>query len=123
VNKIKHNLLVQRGEGFKPLTKSNGEFIYKESDRHLASKEELSEVEIQQRKSKQDKAEKEGYSTILKMMVILVYLFITSLCFIASVKVGVFMLAVGSFYISIKLGFFILLISLLQHHKRYKSIL
>jgi hypothetical protein len=113
MNKILHNLWVERGDGFKPLTKPNGDFIYKESERHLASKHELSALQIQQQKDEQYKVDKEGFNAMLKMGFGLVYLLIILLCFFISAKVGVFMLAIGSFYLSVKLGFIVLLISLL----------
>lgn len=55
---MKHHFFVQRGEGFKPLRNSTGDFIYNEKERHLAASDSLSNDIPQQ--SDSDKAVEKG---------------------------------------------------------------
>jgi hypothetical protein len=95
MNKLVHVITVQRGEKLRPLTTSEGDFIYKESERHLASDTKLSDTEIEKRKENQVKNEANANQSYFNIIISLLYLLLTFFVFTFPTKIGAFLLAIG----------------------------
>jgi Flp pilus assembly protein TadB len=95
MNKFVHAITVQRGEKLRPLTTFEGDFIYKESERHLASDTKLSDTEIEKRKENQVKNEANANQAYFNIIISLLYLLLTVFVFTISTKIGAFLLVIG----------------------------
>ena len=96
MKKVWHFLTVQRGEKLKPLTYSNGDYIYKESERYKASEVDLSEQQLEERKLHQEAHSEKVGKFMVFTTIFIIYSFLTLFAFFTSISLGVFMVVTGA---------------------------
>lgn len=103
LQKVRHHLMVQRGNGWKPLRDGSGEFIYKEADRHLAGRGPLSPKEEKAMQELNAEIEQEGRKALLMVPAFLAVLVVSVLLLtlvgpksaLASLVLGLFLFSKG----------------------------